>query len=83
MFLKELLQGMQRFVCADSLDGSDIRPVGLRGKQQTGAHRAAIEHYRASAAHAMFTTNMGSNQTEIMTQKIDERSAWLNGRRKL
>jgi len=31
----------------------------------------------------MFTTDMGSDQTEIMTQKIDQGSARLNGRRQL
>ena len=66
VLLKCQLQGMERFVRADTFDGGDFAAVGLRGKEQTGAHRTAVEHDRASAAHAMLAADVSSDQAEIV-----------------
>ena len=79
VLLKCRLQRMQRFVRADAFNGGDFGAVGLRGEEQTGAHRPAIEHDRARAAHAMLTADMGSDQAEIVAQKIHQRAARLHG----
>ena len=78
---KSLLQRMQRFVCADTFDGGDFGTVSLGSEEQTGAHRAAVEQHRASAAYAVFAPDVGSNQTEIMAYEINQRTARLNRRR--
>lgn len=81
LLLKCQLQRMERFVRADAFDSSDFGLVGLRGKEQTGAHRAAVEHHRASAADPVLTADVGSDQAEIVAQKIKQRAARLNRRR--
>ena len=72
---------MERFVRANAFDRDNLRAVGLGGKEQTGAHRPAVEHNRASAAYAVLAADMGSDQTEIMTQKVHQRAARFDGRR--
>jgi hypothetical protein len=63
---------MERFVRPDAFDGGDFRAVGLAGEEETGAHRAAVEYHRASTANAMLAADMGSDQAEIVAQKINQ-----------
>src|SRR5262249_16597584 len=69
---------MERLVRANALDRDNLRAVDLSGKEQTGAHRPAVEHHRTSPAYAMLAPDMGSHQAEIVAQKIHQRAARFN-----
>jgi hypothetical protein len=81
VLLKCQLQRMERLVRADAFDGGDFGAVGLRSKEQTRAHRPAIEHHGASTAHTMLAADMSSNQAEVVSKEINQRAARLNRRR--
>src|SRR5262245_17016738 len=72
---------MECLVRANALDRDNLRVVRLSGKEQTGAHRPAVEHNRASPAYTMLAADMGSHQTKIVAQKIHQGAARLNDRR--
>jgi len=73
----DYLQGSIELIAVAAAMG--FGAVGLRGEEQTRAHRPAIEHDRARAAHAMLATDMGADQAEIVAQKIHQRAARLHG----
>ena len=78
VLLKRLLQRMERLIRREPFNGENLFAVGLGGKEQTGTNRATIEQHRAGAAHAVLAADVGSDQAEIMAQKIDERATRLD-----
>jgi hypothetical protein len=79
VLLKCQLQRMEFSLRPNPFDGGDFATVGLGGKEQARAHRAAVEQNGARAAHTMLATYMSSDQAEIVAQKINQRAARLHG----
>jgi len=76
--LEGFLKRVQFFYCPQPFNGQNLVTVSLYGKHETRADSLAIKHNRARAAHAMFTTDMGASQTELVPQEIAQQHAWLD-----
>ena len=53
--------------------GLDLGTIGLRGRDQAGAHLHTVEQYRAGAAVARLATDLGAGQTELAAQRLSQR----------
>src|SRR5215510_10362133 len=81
MIHEGLLHWMQPVAVSQAFDGPDLLAVGLHGEHQAGAHRFAIDNDRASAAHTMLATDMGSRLSAILTDGIGQGTPRLDGDR--
>ena len=76
---ERLLNRMQRAIrCGETFNRQHLRPVRLDGQHQARPHCLAVHDYRARAAHAVFTTKMGSGETQVITQKVGQQLSYVN-----
>ena len=66
---------------SETFDGRDRVTVGLHRKHQARPHRFTVEHDRARPADTVFTSDMGTCQTEYVPKAIDQRHAGRNSHR--
>jgi hypothetical protein len=66
-FPESFLDGMQVRGVTKAFDGLYLVTIGLDGKHQTGANGATIEQDCAGTADTMFTSDVSTGQTEVMT----------------
>src|SRR5262245_21495683 len=66
MLVKCHLQRMEFSLRPNPFNGGEFAAIGLRGEEQAGTHRAAVEQDRACAAHAMFAADVSPDQTDIV-----------------
>ena len=57
------------------LAGRDLDAVGDRGEHNAGPHGLAIHKNGASAAHAVFATEMRARQASVIADEIRQRQA--------
>lgn len=55
-----------------------LAPVALHREHQAGAHRLAVQHDRAGAAHAVLATNMRAGLAAIVANDVDQGTAGLD-----
>ena len=61
-----------------SLDGDDIRTVELAGKNQAGVDRFTVQKNRAGAAVAGAAAFFGPGRTDLIAQKIEQKTMVRN-----
>lgn len=65
-------------VWRESLDRRDLRAIGLNRKHQAGPHCVTIDDYGASAAHAVFTGDVGACFQQLMAKAVSQGGADWN-----
>ena len=78
MFDEGALQRVQDTALRQPLDGADRAALGLHREDQAGAHRIAVEQYRARAADAVLATHMRAGQPAIVADRIEQGAARLH-----
>ncbi len=68
-----LLQGMQRAVRRQTLDGGHLRAVLHDGERQAGVDAPAVDQHGAGAALAVIAALFGAGQVEMVAQSVKER----------
>ena len=66
---------MQGIVAGQRLDGRHGVTVGLRGEEQAGAHRVAIQEDGAGPADAVLAAEVRSREAELLAKEVGERHA--------
>ena len=66
-FPESFLDGMQVRGVPKAFDGLYLVTIGLDGKHQTGANGLTVEQDRTSTADTMFTSDVSTSQTDVMT----------------
>ena len=80
MTLKRILQGMQSSVSiGDAFNRENFATIRLHCEHQAGARAAPINQHSASAAHAVFASDMRARETQFMPQKIRQQHAYGRG----
>ena len=68
-----LLQGMQRAVLRQALDGGHLGAVLHDGERQAGIDPPAVDQHGAGAALAVIAALLGAGQVEMVAQGVKER----------
>jgi hypothetical protein len=58
---------VQLITICKTFDGHDFGAIGLDGKHQTCAHRSAVEQNGTGTAYAVFASDVGSDQFQIVS----------------
>jgi hypothetical protein len=68
--MKGLLDGMKFPIVGEPFDRRDRVAIGLHGQHETGTYRFTVNVYRAGATDAVFTSDVGSGEPEILAQEV-------------
>ena len=77
-FPKTFLHWMQLAVSCQTFDCGHFAPIRLNGQNRAGLHGVTIEQYRAGAANAGFTTNVGPGEFAVFAQEVNQEHPWLD-----
>src|SRR5215468_1918829 len=73
-----LLQVGQVVAGGQALHGADLGAVGLHPEDQAGAHRRAVQPYRARAADTVLAAHGRTGVTEVVAEHVGERPPGLH-----
>ena len=73
-----LLQGMKFAVCGQSLNGRDLRAIGLHCKHQARPYCMPVHEDRAGSANPMFTAHVGAPKVQVFAQEVGQESPGLD-----
>ena len=76
--MEGLLHGMELAVLGDALNGCDVCPFAGHCKRGAGFDRLAVNVDHAGPALAGVAAHMGSGETQIRPDKIDQQRAVFN-----
>ena len=62
-----------------AFDGAQIGAVALDGELRAAAHRPAVDHHRARAAHAVLATDVSAVEAELVADEVGQQRAGLGG----
>jgi hypothetical protein len=69
--VKRFLERVQ-LVPRESLNRSQVTPVGLHGEHQARSHSRAVHKHGARAAHAMFASDVRTGQLQVVAQEVTQ-----------
>src|SRR4030095_756535 len=61
-----------------SLDGQDLSPICLHGKQETRPNGFAVEKNGAAAAYSLLATQMRPSKPKMVAQEVSQRQTRLD-----
>lgn len=67
---------LEWMVAAESFDRRHFGPLGMREGHEAGAHGLSIEQDRAGAALSLAAPLLGSGQSAVKAQRIEETRHW-------
>jgi len=76
--VERLLDGVQRPVTGEALDGGHLAAVGLHGEHRARLHALPVEVHRACTAVAGVASHDGAGLAEALPQVVDEQRAGLD-----
>ena len=66
------LQRREGLIIAEAFNRNDFFAVSLHGQHQAGANSRVIDDYRARTTNPVLTTEMGSRQTQPVSEAVCE-----------
>ena len=68
---------MQILSVRESLDGGDLRALGLDREHEARADRLSVADDGTGPANAVLAAHMGAGEVQLLAQEIGEQHAWL------
>ncbi len=80
LLVERLLDGMQLTTLRETLDGGDLRALGLDGEHRAGLDGHPVDEHGAGAAARGVAADVCPRETELLPQEVHEQEARLDGR---